>query len=157
MRKIFFPILSIALVGVLFASVSSCKQDITDRFEYQVEADTIKPEINISVPAQNQSYLYGNHVAIVGTITDLESEKNDVHDPGFRKGELKAVSITVDDLTNGTKLLVRNPSVLGNDGYGFNERVEIVTGSGKTNCRLIIVATDSKDHTVRDTVDFEYN
>lgn len=158
MKKIFLPILSIAFVAAIALSFSSCQQDINDRFAYNAAQDTIPPLIAISVPAMNQSYSYGNHVAIVGTVSDLESEKNDIHDEGFRKGELKSVSIEVDDLTHGTKLLVRNPNVVGKDGIGFNERIEIISGSGTTECRLIIVATDASDKgwVERDTVNFTY-
>ncbi len=156
MRKLFFPVFSIVFIGALSTSMS-CQPDWSDRFDYKAEQDTIPPVISISVPIENQSYIYGNHVAIVGTVTDLESAKNDIHDPGFRKGELKSVTIEVDNLTNGTKLLSRKPSVSRQDGYSFNERIEIITGSGTTNCRLIVQATDSKDHTVRDTVNFQYN
>ena len=158
MRKLYLPLLSFAFVAIVAVSLSSCQQDISDRFAYNASQDTIPPVIDISVPAENQTYSYGNHVAIVGTVWDLESAKNDIHDPGFRKGELKSVSIVVDNLTNGTKLLVRNPDVTNKDGIGFNERVEIVTGSGKTNCRLIIVAKDNseKSYVVRDTVNFTY-
>lgn len=158
MKKIFLPLLSIVFVTIVVINMSSCKQDISDRFEYQASQDTIPPSIDISVPAPNQTYSYGNHVAIVGTISDLESAKNDIHDPGFRKGELRSVSITVEDLTNSKKLLVRNPVVANMDGIGFNERVEIISGTGTTDCRLIIVATDAseKGYTVRDTVNFTY-
>ena len=156
MKKLFFPVAALAFVAIM-ASVSSCKQDIVDRFEYISSQDTMVPVINLSVPAVNQSYKYGNHVAIVGTVTDLESEKNDIHDPGFRKGELKSVSIEVMDLTNGTTLLKRNPEVSGTDGYSINERVEIVTGTGQAKCKLTIVATDASDKTVRKEVEFTYD
>ncbi len=157
MKKIILPILGFGALGIMMFSITSCQQDISDRFEYAVALDSIKPVISISVPAQNQSFLYGNHVAIVGTVTDLESQKNDIHDPGFRKGQLKSVTIDVADMTNNKNLLSRKPVVTGKDGYSFNERFEIITGSGTTSCRLIISATDASDKTVRDTVDFEYN
>ncbi len=158
MKKIFLPVLSVAFVTILAVSATSCKQDINDRFEYQASQDTIPPVIDLSVPAFNQTYSYGNHVAIVGTVSDLESAKNDIHDPGFRKGQLSSVSITVDDITNGKKLLIRNLDVRNKDGIGFNERVEIVSGSGVTDCRLIIAASDAseKGYSVRDTVEFTY-
>lgn len=155
MKKIFFPILAILAIGST-TFVSSCKQDITDRFEYVASQDSMVPMINMSVPAMNQSYDYGNHVAIVGTVTDLESAKNDIHDPGFRKGELKSLSIEVQDLTNGNTLLQRNPDVTGTDGYSINERVEIVTGTGTANCKLTIVATDASDKSTTETIDFTY-
>ncbi len=158
MKKLFLPILSIAILFVFVINFSSCVRENNDRFAYDASLDTIPPVISISVPAFNQSYLYGNHVAIVGTVTDLESAKNDIHDPGFRKGELGSVTIDVDDLTHGTKLLTKGLPVVGKDGIGFNERIEIITGSGTTNCRLIIVASDNGEaqQTVRDTVLFTY-
>lgn len=158
MRKLFLPLLSLTFVTLCILGVSSCEQDINDRFEYQSSQDSIPPVISLSVPAMNQVYQYGNHVAIVGTVSDLESEKNDIHDPGFRKGELRSVSIEVDNITDGTKLLIRNPNVVGQDGIGFNERVEIISGTGIKDCRLIIVATDASEagYTVRDTVNFTY-
>lgn len=156
MKKLFIPFLAIAVIGT-FTLVSSCKQDITDRFEYIASQDSMAPVISLSVPAMNQSYAYGNHAAIVGTVTDLESEKVDIHDPGFRKGELKSVSIEVLDVTNGNTLLKRTPVVTGTDGYSINERVEIITGSGTTNCKLTIIATDANDKTSKEEVDFTYN
>lgn len=156
MKKILFPALALAVLGT-FTLVSSCKQDVSDRFEYVMADDTIAPVITLSVPAMNQTYQYGNHVAIVGTITDLESEKNDIHDPGFRKGQLKKVSILVEDITHGETLLVRNPVVTGLDGYAINERVEIISGSGTTDCKLTITVTDGNNKTVREEVDFTYN
>lgn len=158
MKKLFLPLIALSLVAFWTISISSCTRDISDRFLYQGDNDTIPPVIDISVPAMSQTYAYGNHVAIVGTISDLESEKNDIHDPGFRKGELKEISIEVDNLTDGTKLLISNPIVTGTDGYGFNERVEIINGTGTTDCRLIIIASDAStaNYTVRDTVFFKY-
>ncbi len=158
MKKTILPILSLFLLTTAVLSISSCKRETNDRLLYNASQDTIAPTINISVPAPNQTYSYGNHVAIVGTVSDLESEKNDIHDPGFRKGELASVTIDIDNITDGTKLLKRDLDVLGKDGIGFNERIEIITGTGTTNCRLIIVATDAGEtvHITRDTVDFIY-
>jgi len=158
MKKIILPLVSLSLVGLYFMSLSSCTPDTEDRLLYKADADSIPPVISISVPANNQSESYGNHVAIVGTVTDFESAKNDLYIPGMRKGELTSVTIDVDDLTNNRKLLKRDLDVAGKDGINFNERIELITGSGVSECRLIIVASDgaTNKNTVRDTVDFAY-
>jgi len=159
MKKILFSIVVVTFVVLFVSNISSCKRDFSDQFAYDASMDTISPVISISVPTMNQSYSYGNHVAIVGTVSDLEAEKNDIHDPGFRKGELASVTIDIENLNDNTKLLSKGLPVTGKDGIGFNERIEIVNGNGTTQCRLIIVATDNGEtkHTVRDTVDFTYN
>jgi hypothetical protein len=158
MKKIILPFVSLSFLGLCLLSFASCTPEINDRLLYEADSDSIPPVISISVPANNQSESYGNHVAIVGTVTDFESAKNDIYIPGMRKGELSSVTIDVDDLTNNRKLLKRDLDVSGKDGISFNERVELITGSGITECRLIVVASDgaATKHTVRDTVDFAY-
>lgn len=158
MKKLLLPLIILgACASTIF--VSSCQKIIADPYAYNVSNDSLAPEIEISVPAMNQVYSYGADVAIVGTVTDKESFKNDNLDPGgYRAGQLKTLSIEVENLTtNNTLLLKKNPDVDGLDGIAFNEKFSIIAGSGTTNCRLIIIAADAGGKVDRDTVLFSYN
>ncbi len=156
MKKLFLPLILLgALASTIF--VSSCQKIIADPYAYNVDYDSLAPEVSISVPIMNAVYSYGDNVAVVGTVTDKESLKNDILDPGYRAGQLKTLSIQVENLTaNNTLLLNKNPDVDGLDGVAFNEKFSIVAGTDTTKCRLIIIATDAGGKTDRDTVSFIY-
>lgn len=155
MRKLFLQ-LSVLLIifGVMF--MSSCQKLYPNPYDYDVTKDTIAPVVAISVPLALSAHQYTYDIPIVGTVKDLESEKNDLLNPGFRAGKLKSVNIRVVDTTHGfIDILNLNPDVADKDAIAFNEKINQLSGPGAT-FRLIVSAEDMGGKTDKDTVYFSY-
>ncbi|MBL7764680.1 MAG: hypothetical protein JNJ58_01200 [Chitinophagaceae bacterium] len=131
---------SIAVLFTLTALIfSACKDTNNDKYFYNPDRDTIRPQIAVTTPLLNDIFSYGEDVHFVGTITDLQSEG--------KTGKLLSFHMVVEQL-NATKdtvvktLLNKYPVVDGKDGYTFNEKIVIPVGSGVTNCIMKAWVTD---------------
>lgn len=139
---------SIILTGIVIFSLtqSSCTKEKYDRYAYHPDEDTIAPELSISVPINNDYFDYGKNVAIVGTITDLESSvfNYTVNRWDEKSGELASLNIQVYDTLNPSILLMdKNLNVDGKSGSSFNEKFTIASSSAtETVCRLVIKGSD---------------
>ena len=117
--------------------------------------DTIPPVLTFTVPVNLDTYLYGQDIHLVGTLTDLES-KNYLRE---NAGKLKSLYInvsTIDPVADTVikPLLVKNLNVDGKYAYTINEKTVILSGSGTTYCRLKSWATDYANHTDSALVNF---
>lgn len=145
MKKYVFP----GLVFVTMLAIFSCKRvDLTSRYAYNANKDTIAPVLSFTVPVNLDNYAYGEYIHMVGTVTDLES-KNSI---SSKSGRLKSLYITVATIDPVQDTIIKTifsrwPEVDGKSGVTINETTTVSSGSGTTYCRLTSVATDQANHT----------
>lgn len=149
--KIFINILCLFCVVIILVSVSSCRRSNNSKYFYDAKKDTIYPIINISVPVQNTTYLYGEDIHIVGTVTDLQT--------AGKGGSLQSLKIQVDELNSVDSafikaILLKTPVVDTKEGFTFNEKTIVLWGTGTTFYRLLVTATDYSSRTTIDSVYF---
>lgn len=152
MKKYVFP----GLVFLILLAVVSCKRvDLTSRYAYNANKDTIAPVLSFTVPVNLDNYAYGEYIHMVGTVTDLESKNLS----SSKAGRLKSLYITVSTIdplqdTVIKTIFTRWPDVDGKSGVTVNETTTVTSGSGTTYCRLTSVATDYANRT--DTVKLNF-
>ena len=142
-------VLGIMGLASLLAGMNSCKQTNNDKYFYNAGRDTIAPKIATSVPLQNASYSYGQDIHMVGVVTDLESTN--------KGGKLKSLvlnfsSLNSLDSTLKTTYFNRTPVVDGKEGYTFNEKWAVVSGTSTTLCRFLVTATDYAGKVTKDSI-----
>ncbi len=136
----------------------SCKQKTFNRYAYDANKDTIPPVLSITVPVNMDTYMYGEDIHIVGTVTDLQS-KNTLHQ---NPGKLKSLSLNISIMdpiadTVIKVLFAKTPNVDGKDGYLINEKTYLPSGVGVTNCRFKGITTDYADRKDSSVVNFTIN
>lgn len=141
----------LALVGNLF---QSCKQTNNDKYFYNAGRDTIAPKIATSVPLQNSTFNFGQDIHMVGVVTDLESTN--------KGGKLKSLVLDFSEINNTDHTVLktflnRTPDVDGKEGYTFNEKWAVVSGTSPTFCRFMVTATDYAGKVTKDSVFFSIN
>jgi hypothetical protein len=138
---------SIALVGFF----NSCKQTNNDKYFYNANRDSISPKIVTSVPLQNATYAFGQDIHMVGVVTDLESTN--------KGGKLQTLTVNLSQVTAADHQIINTylnatPDVDGKEGYTFNEKWAIVSGSSTVFCRLLVTAKDYAGRVTKDSVFF---
>lgn len=145
MKNYLFP----GLVFVILMAVVSCKRvDLTSRYAYNANKDTIAPVLSFTVPVNLDNYAYGEYIHMVGTVTDLESKTI----MSSKAGKLKSLYITVATIDPVQDTVIKTifsrwPEVDGKSGVTINETTMVTSGSGTTYCRLTSVATDYANRT----------
>ncbi|HNF71759.1 MAG TPA: hypothetical protein PLP34_05050 [Chitinophagaceae bacterium] len=147
--------LCVCTLGIGIFIFSSCKQKLNNTDAYNLNKDTIPPVLALTVPVELDSYLYGEDIHIVGTITDLMS-RNKLHE---YPGKLKSLSLVVQtmDIVADTVLKTvfsKNVPVDGKSGLVINELTSVWGSGGVTNCRLKGMAMDYADR--RDSVEIHF-
>lgn len=142
-------VLSLAGLALCVAGMNSCKQTNNDKYFYNAGRDTIAPKIATSVPLHNSVYSYGQDIHMVGVVTDLESTN--------KGGKLKSLvlnfsSLNPTDSTLNVTYFNRTPLVDGKEGYTFNEKWAVVSGTSTTFCRFLVTATDYAGKVTKDSI-----
>ena len=138
--------------STVILTLNACKRTNNDKYFYNPGRDTIAPSISVSVPKALALYNYGQDIHFVGTVIDLESKN--------KGGKLKELNLTTQSVdANGNVIktyFVRTPNVDGKEGYTFNEKLLIPSGTGEA-LRFSVYASDYAGRSSVDTVYFSIN
>jgi hypothetical protein len=134
---------------ILLLLASSCKRvDLTSRYDYNLNKDTIPPVLSFTVPVDLENFPYGKDIHIVGTATDLESKNQTTIKAGKLKSLYMNVSIIDPSVDTVIKVIYSKwLNVDGKSGVTINEKTVVNFGTGITNCRLTAFL---KDYAERD-------
>lgn len=152
MKKLY--ILSLFLLVVMMNFITSCRRSSNSKYFYDANKDTIAPVIKISVPQAGGIFAYGQHVHIVGTVTDYQSIG--------KTGKLMNMKIEVMEMAKAdtsyiSTHLLKTPDIDSKEGYTFNEKMLILFGPTSGFFKLRINATDYALRTATDSLYFYMN
>jgi hypothetical protein len=148
----------IPLIVVLLFTFSCKRVDLTSRYNYNQNKDTIPPVFTLTVPVNLDNFPYGKDIHMVGTATDLESKNN----TSTKAGKLKNLYLNVSIMDPSTDTVIKVIyskwlNVDGKNGVTINEKTLVNSGSGITYCRLTGFTTDYADRTDSVKVNFTVN
>jgi hypothetical protein len=125
----------------------SCKQKNQYPYAYNLNRDTIPPDLRMTVPVNMDTYSYGEDIHIVGTLTDLESRNSSTLKAGKLKSLYLNVSIVDGVMDTVQKVIFQKwLNVDSKEGYTINEKTIVTGGGGPVKCKFRGIAVDYADH-----------